>query len=214
MRMLEVFCGTKSMSKIFEKYNWECETLDNEKMFKPSILCDFNNWDYKKYDKKYFDYIHFSPPCCLMSQQQQTWYGKLKGRGENKYLFTKELHKKQLEEISDKLLHKIVEVLKYFDNVYFTIENPFHTKFNNISMRNIINYPYSICNYCMYDYPLKKSTIFYNNLDLTLKKCDNTHTHLNWDNFKGGGGNRYDRYKIPVNLCEYICECVNLKLKV
>jgi hypothetical protein len=37
---------------------------------------------------------------------------------------------------------------------------------------------------------------------------------MNWGKFKGGGGNRTDRYKIPVNLCEYIGECVNLKLKV
>ena len=208
MRMLEIFCGTKSISNVFEKNGWECITLDNDRLFKPTILCDFNDWVYTNYDKNYFDYIHFSPPCFLMSQQQQTWYNKYKGRGENKYLFTHELHKKQLEEINDKLLKKIVEVLNYF-NCYFTIENPYHTKFNNISKRNIFDYPYTLCNYCMYDYPLKKHTIFYNNFNLQLKLCDSSHKHMKWGDFKGGGSDRTHRYKIPVKLCEYIYEWIN-----
>ena len=203
MRLLEIFCGTKSMGKVFEKNGWEVISIDIEKKWKPTICIDVLEWDYKSFDKNYFDHIHFSPPCIYMSQVQQSWYGRYKGRGDNKYLFTEEIHKERLKE-SDKLLHKINEIIDYFDNITFTIENPYHTKFNNITKRNILNYDYVICDYCMYDSLIKKPTVFYNNFNLKLNRCDKSHTHTQWDNFKGGGNDVIERYRLPEKLCEHI----------
>ena len=204
MRLLEIFCGTKSMGKVFEKNGWEVISIDIEKKWKPTICIDVLEWDYKSFDKNYFDHIHFSPPCIYMSQVQQSWYGRYKGRGDNKYLFTEEIHKERLKE-SDKLLHKINEIIDYFDNITFTIENPYHTKFNNITKRNILNYDYVVCDYCMYDYPIKKPTVFYNNFNLKLNRCDKSHTHTKWEKFYGGGNSILDeRYRLPEKLCEHI----------
>ncbi len=204
MRLLEIFCGTKSIGKVFEKNGWEVISIDIEKKWKPTICIDVLEWDYKSFDKNYFDHIHFSPPCIYMSQVQQSWYGRYKGRGDNKYLFTEEIHKERLKE-SDKLLHKINEIIDYFDNITFTIENPYHTKFNNITKRNILNYDYVVCNYCMYDYPIKKPTVFYNNFNLKLNRCDKSHTHTQYKKFCGGGNTPKDNvYRIPEKLCEHI----------
>mgnify|MGYP003648659701 CR=1 FL=1 len=204
MRLLEIFCGTKSMGKVFEKNEWEVISIDIEKKWKPTICIDVLEWDYKSFDKNYFDHIHFSPPCIYMSQMQQSWYGRYKGRGDNKYLFTEEIHKERLKE-SDKLLHKINEIIDYFDNITFTIENPYHTKFNNIINRNILKYDYSICDYCMYDYPIKKPTVFYNNFNLKLNRCDKSHTHTEWKKFCGGSNSLIEeRYRLPEKLCEHI----------
>jgi hypothetical protein len=136
-------------------------------------------------------------------QNQQTWIGRYKGKGDKKYLFTKEHLEKNLKE-SDKLLYRCVDIINYFKNAKFTIENPHHTKFNSMFSRGIFTYDYTIANYCMYNYPLKKPTIFYNNFNLDLQKCDGNHTHKKWQEFKGGGGNPYERYKIPKLLCECI----------
>ena len=210
MRLLEIFCGTKSMGKVFEKNGWEVISIDIEKKWKPTICIDVLEWDYKSFDKNYFNHIHFSPPCIYMSQLQQSWYNRYKGRGDNKYLFTEKIHREQLEE-SDKLLHKINEIIDYFDNITFTIENPYHTNFNNIINRNILNYDYVVCDYCVYDYPIKKPTVFYNNFNLKLNRCDKSHTHTAWKKFCGGSNSLIEkRYRIPEKLCEYIYKMVSI----
>jgi len=210
MRLLEVFCGTKSVGKIFEKNDWEVISIDIEEKWKPTICIDVLEWDYKTFDKNYFNHIHFSPPCIYMSQQQQTWYGRYKGKGNNKYLFTKELHIELLKE-SDKLLHKINEIIDYFDNITFTIENPYHTKFNNITKRNILNYDYVVCDYCMYGSLIKKPTVFYNNFNLKLNRCDKSHTHTPYKIFCGGSNTPKDNvFRIPEKLCEEIFRSVEI----
>ena len=213
-KLLEIFCGTKSVGKVFEKNDWEVISIDIEEKWKPTICSDILDWDYKTFDKNYFNHIHFSPPCIYMSQIQQSWYGRCKGTGENKYLFTKDIHIQQLEE-SDKILYKIKEIIEYFNNITFTIENPYHTKFNNITKRNILNYPFEIVDYCMYDYPIKKPTVFFNNFNLKLNRCDKLHTHKMWKKFCGGSNTGLeDRYMIPENLIETIFkQIINLKIK-
>tara|TARA_R100001463_G_scaffold51255_1_gene101832 strand:+ start:3652 stop:4308 length:657 start_codon:yes stop_codon:yes gene_type:complete len=207
-RLLEIFCGTKSLSKVFEKNNWEVYTIDIEKKYNPSECVNVLDWDYTKFDKDYFNHIHLSPPCIYMSQNQQTWYNRFKGRGDKKYLFTKEIHLERLKE-SDILLYKCVEILDYFNNNTFTIENPYHNKFNSICNRNIINYDYTIADYCMYNYPIKKPTIFFNNFNLNLKRCDRTHTHTSYKKYCGGGDSPKDKvYQIPEELCNEILKQV------
>jgi len=201
-KLLEVFCGTKSIGKVFEKNGWEVISIDINEKYKPTIVIDILEWDYKIYDKKYFNHIHFSPPCIYMSQLQKCWYGRYKGYGKNKYLYTKEIHMKEMEE-SDKILYKIKEIIEYFENITFTIENPYHNFWNNISKRNILDYQYEIVNYCMYDYPTKKPTIIYNNFNLKLKKCDKSHNHIIWKKYSSKS-KLEDRYMIPEKLVESI----------
>jgi hypothetical protein len=204
MRLLELFCGTKSFGKVFEDHDWEVISLDNDPKWKPTILIDILDWNYKRYDKDYFDFIHFSPPCIYMSQNQQSWYNRYKGRGDKKYLFTKELHIELLKE-SDLILHKINEIINYFENTKFTIENPYHTKFNNITKRNILDHDYTVCDYCMYNHPIKKPTVFYNNFNLKLKRCDKSHKHTPYKKFCGGGNSPKNKvFQIPSLLIEDI----------
>ena len=49
LRVLELFCGTKSFSKACLERGWEVTTLDVEKQFNPDILCDIMDWDYKQF---------------------------------------------------------------------------------------------------------------------------------------------------------------------
>lgn len=205
-KLLEIFCGTKSISKVFEKNGWETYTVDIEPKYNPTECINILDFDYKKFDKSYFNHIHFSPDCRYMSQNQQSWYNRYKRRGDNKYLFTPEIHNEKLNE-SDKLLHKVNEIINYFENNTFTIENPYHNKFNSIINRHILNYPYEIVDYCMYNYPIKKPTVFINNFNLKLKKCDKSHTHIEWKKFCKNGLD--SRYKIPEELCIEIFNQVN-----
>ena len=47
MKVLELFCGTKSVGKVCEEKGYEVISLDIEKKFNPSICIDFIEWDYK-----------------------------------------------------------------------------------------------------------------------------------------------------------------------
>ena len=40
MKLLEIFCGTKSIGKVFEKNGWEVYSVDIEERFKPTECVD------------------------------------------------------------------------------------------------------------------------------------------------------------------------------
>ena len=71
----------------------------------------------------------------------------------------------------------------------------------------------------MYDYPIRKNTVIFNNMGLDLKTCDKSHKHYTISHKHGKGipensnGNiemtRYEKYRIPHKLCETIAHEVN-----
>ena len=63
MKCLDLFCGTKSFTKIAEKKGYECDTLDILESFNPTFCCDIMEWNYKQIPKKTYDIIWSSPNC-------------------------------------------------------------------------------------------------------------------------------------------------------
>ena len=47
-KMLDLFCGTKSMAKAFERAGWETYTVDWEEKFEPTLCCDVNTLTVEK----------------------------------------------------------------------------------------------------------------------------------------------------------------------
>jgi hypothetical protein len=75
-RLLELFSGTKSISKAVGHHYDEVISIDILKKFKPTICTNIMDWDYKSLPPGHFDTIWSSPPC--------TEYSKAKTRGERK----------------------------------------------------------------------------------------------------------------------------------
>ena len=46
-RSLDLFCGTKSFSKVAYEFNYEIYTLDILPKFEPTYCCDIMTWEYK-----------------------------------------------------------------------------------------------------------------------------------------------------------------------
>ena len=65
MKLVELFCGTKSVGKVFEKYGYEVISLDIEKKFNPTICSDFMEWDYKSIEN--VDILWASTDCSCYS---------------------------------------------------------------------------------------------------------------------------------------------------
>ena len=61
-RLLELFCGTKSVCRAFEAAGWEVVSLDIVSKFEPTILCDIRSWDYTAFPG-HFDMVWASPVC-------------------------------------------------------------------------------------------------------------------------------------------------------
>ena len=67
-RLLELCCGSKSVSKYFEAQGWECVTVDIDKKFEPTIVADVRDIDPPNTWKAgEFDVVWCSPPCTFFS---------------------------------------------------------------------------------------------------------------------------------------------------
>lgn len=201
MKLLELFSGTHSVGKVFNDY--EIISVDLDSKFNPTHNIDILEWNYKQYPVNHFDYIHASPPCILYSQNQISFYNRRKRHNITGEMvdWNKKIHEECMIQ-SDKLVIRTLEIIDYFKPKYWTIENPHHNNWCNIKFRPFMkDLKYEIVDYCMYDYPVKKPTLFFNNFGLKLNKCDKNHKHLHWSKFSG---NIYDRYVIPSKLIKEI----------
>jgi len=150
MNILECFCGTKSVGKVCEYIGHNVISVDIDKKFNPTHLCDIMDFDYKQYPQDYFNICWFSCPC--------TEYSKAKTRGIRDI------------EGANKLVLKSLEIINYFNPEYWYIENPQTSLLKKqIFMESL---PFIDCDYCMYGKPYRKRTRIWTNKKKTLKLCD------------------------------------------
>jgi hypothetical protein len=164
MKCLELFSGTHSVGKVLENQGHSVVSLDIKDA---TINTNILDWDYTIFPKDHFDYIHASPPCDTFSICRKSWIGR-ELKAHKGQVFTKELLIKDQEEIGVPILNKTLEIIKYFNPKYFTIENP-----QTGDMKNYItDIPYTDVDYCMYGLPYKKRTRIWNNFDFKGKLCN------------------------------------------
>ena len=182
MKVLELFSGTGSISKVCNELGYEVISLDLEKKFKPDICVDIMKWDYKKdFKRGDFDVITSSPVCLYWSNIRNCWIGrKFKGSDE---VVTKETLERDIDNFGKPMVDKVFEIIEYFKPKYFWIENPksskmwkyIREKYPDPDIRNNF-YHFDYCKYS--DWGYKKPTIFYTNIKdvvpLVCKRdCDN-----------------------------------------
>jgi len=104
MRCLEVFCGTKSVSKALPA-DWEVVSVDILAKFQSTIHADVATWVFAaEFPPRHFDYIHVSPPCTECSRALTS-------------------RPRRLDE-GDILAKRSLEILSYFRPRWWTLENP------------------------------------------------------------------------------------------
>ena len=67
-RLLELFSGTKSFSKVAKTLGWETVSLDIDAAHKPDLVMDILDFDETQYQRDHFDFIWSSPDCRAYSQ--------------------------------------------------------------------------------------------------------------------------------------------------
>ena len=217
MKCLELFSGTHSVGKVLESQGHSVISLD---LKDATINTNILDWDYTEFPKDHFDYIHASPPCDTFSLCRKSWIGReLKAhKGE---VFTKELLLKDQEEIGVPILNKTLEIIKYYNPKYFTIENPQTGYLKSQSFMNTLSY--NDVDYCKYGMPYRKRTRIWNNLrnwtprPLCKKDCNsmvgNRHIciaqHAKATSDKTGSQQRFKQSELYVIPEELVIEILN-----
>ena len=115
MKVLELFAGSKSFSKVAEELGHQTYTTDIEPFEKIDQVCDIFDFDY---DKCPFepDVIWASPPCQTFSVASISthWTG-----GHRAYI-----PKTEREKLGLKILDRTIELIKLIKPKCWYIENP------------------------------------------------------------------------------------------
>ena len=154
MKVLELFSGTGSVGKVAVNFGFNVVSLDRD--MDADIKVDIMNWDYKIYPPGHFDIIWASPPC-------------------TEYSIAKTIGIRKIEEANE-IVKRVLDIISYFEPLYFMIENPQTGLLKNQDFMQGI--PYSDVDYCKYGMPYRKRTRIWNNLTgwspkpLCQKDCD------------------------------------------
>ena len=212
-KMLDLFCGTKSMAKAFERAGWETYTVDWESKFEPTMCCDVNTLTVEKIIELCGgvpDFVHLSPDCTSYSVAAIFHHRKQnKDTGELEAIT-------DYAEFCDKTNAYIIDlIVNKLKPKFYTIENP------RAAMRKmgfVKGLPRYTTTYCQWgDIRMKPTDIWTNHPDPQFrpmcKNGDPCHASAPRGAKTGTQGLKgsKERSVIPRMLCEhivYICERV------
>lgn len=200
MKVLELFCGTKSFSKVAEERGHEVFTIDFDKQFDPTLCVDILNFDISMLNGFKPDFIWASPPCTTFSVAS---IGKH---------WNKDKTPKSEEAMTGlRILDATREIILKFKPKYWLIENPrgMMRNFLPTGLRTTVTY-------CQYGDTRMKPTDLWTNFNFVGKKCLNgggCHMSAPRGSKTGTQGIKgsINRGVIPRKLCEEVLNFVELK---
>ena len=154
MKILELFSGTASVSKMFKENGNETFTIDNNKSCNPDLCIDILKLDIKNIPFKP-DFIWASPPCIDYSHAKRTGTSFI--------------------EYSNMLVIKTLSLIIALKPKYWIIENP---QTGTLKFQYFMkDLPYTDVSYCRYGKEFRKQTRLWNNFNFKGKVCNHTEKH-------------------------------------
>ncbi len=145
-RLLELFCGTKSVGRAFEDLGWEVVSVDILASFNPTIVADIKTWDPSIFPVGHFAAIHASPPCTEYSAARTT------------------AKRPRDLEGSDALVQKTMQIMEFLRPLVWIIENPWTGLLRKRPFMEALEARMRVISYCHYGLPYRKHTSIWTNL--------------------------------------------------
>jgi site-specific DNA-cytosine methylase len=199
MKILEIFCGTKSFSKVAEQLGHEVVTIDIDPRFNPTICCDILFFDPLMLNGFKPDVIWASPPCTTFSVASIGKHWNKDGTPKTGEAY-----------LGQQILQKTNNLIAELKPKYWFIENPrgMMRKFMPKLNRKTVTY-------CQYGDTRMKPTDIWTNLKWEGKCCkngDSCHVSAPRGSKTGTQGIKgsIQRGVIPPELCKEILEAIQL----
>lgn len=199
MRILEIYCGTKSFSNVAEAKGHKVFTVDFNQKFSPDLCCDMLYFNKRMLPKEWRkpDMIWFSPPCQTFSLAGNSMFMGFP-TGSKTY-------------IGLALAYKCVELIQDLKPKYWVIENPRAGLRSQWFMKPLER---TTVSYCQYGETRMKPTDIWNNFGFVGKCCkngDSCHESAPRGSRTGTQGEKSSEFRgvIPPMLCEAILHDLN-----
>lgn len=210
-KMLDLFCGTKSMSNAFAAAGWEVYTVDWEKKFNPTLCADIGTLtkeDIIELCGGVPDVVWMSPDCTSYSVAALRYHRKK--NEETDELKPVSDYAKFCDKVNSHIINVVINELQ---PKYWFIENPRGCMRKMGFVKGLPRYTVTYCQYG--DTRQKPTDIWTNhpkpNFKPACKPGAPCHTAAPRGSKTGTQGlkNKIERARIPSLLCEYvvrICE--------
>ena len=159
--MIELFSGSKTVSKVFEKNNWLVWSVDNNPKLHPSMCCNILNLSAAQLPKN-TSFLWASPDCSKLSRSAVSTHWQkttLKYRIYDYQPLTPEAVQ------SLALVQKTVDLINSIPDVCFVIENPIGRIQHLSPIKKLGHHRYAV-NYADFGFPYSKETYLFSNLFL------------------------------------------------
>jgi len=205
MKTVEIFCGTKSFSKVAESLGHDTWTTDIEEKFNPNHVgnvLDEATQDIIFEQVKKADIVWMSPVCTKWSLCAGNTYW-------TKYRMPK--REDTIEAINMMMFCRFIADYCIKKNKLFFIENP-----NGRAVWILDNQYLKRCWYCQYGDTRAKPTNIWTNLNIKFKTCFNGNPNCHHESAPRGSKtgtqglkNNMERSRIPEELFKHIFEVIN-----
>jgi hypothetical protein len=202
MKILELFSGTASFSKVAKERGYDVFTIDFDKQFNPDLCIDILDFDISMLPEefKHPDIIWASPPCTTFSVASISTHWK---GGKNAYI-----PKSKESKIGLKILEKTKQIIKILEPTFYIIENP-----RGVMRKFMPEISRQTVTYCQYGDTRMKPTDIWTNINWIGRRCknrDTCHTPAPRGSKTGTQGLKgaKERSVIPPKLCLEILEAM------
>ena len=155
MRALELFSGTKSVSKILRAQGHETVSLDICPRHAPELCMSILDFDETAYAPDHFDAVWASCPCEAYSIARSNAI----------------IPRDVVMTASDKLVVKTRQIIAYFTDALWIVENPATSLLWTREVAKGLGADSVVTSYCAFGFPYQKNTRLANNFGLALPRC-------------------------------------------